>query len=105
MSGGLKGLTMPGDQVAILVESYLICTYVIESMYSAKEEIKEKKHKEEEVKRRILHTDDKNHIYEELMKHSHPPKTTSLSFYNIIKGKVANTYVNVQEALKLRNSS
>ena len=55
--GGLKGLTLSGDQVAIWVESYLICAYVtlaIESMYSADQELKEEKRKEEWQKWRIL---------------------------------------------------
>ena len=49
MPGGLKGLTMSEDQVAIWVESYPICAHVtlaIESMYSADDEMKEEKHKE-----------------------------------------------------------
>ena len=80
------------------MESYLICAYVtlaIGSRYSGEEELKEKKCKEEGEKRRILHPDDKNHVYEELIKHSHPLKTTSSSFYNIINCKVANASVNV----------
>ena len=81
MSGGLKGLTMSGDQVAIWVESYLICAHVtlsIESMYSADEKMKEEKHKEEGKKCRI-DTDDRNHVYKELMKLTHPLKTTNTS--------------------------
>ena len=48
--GGLKGLTMSEDQVAIWVGSYPICAHVtlaIESMYSADDEMKEEKRKEE----------------------------------------------------------
>ena len=44
MPGGLKGLTMKEDEVAIWVESYPICVHVtlaIESMYSADDEMKE----------------------------------------------------------------
>ena len=50
MPGCLKGLSMSGGQFAIWVESYLICAYVtlaIESMYSADDEMKEEKRKEE----------------------------------------------------------
>ena len=56
--GGLKGLTMAEDQVAIWVESYPVCaivTLAIQSMYSADDEMKEEKRKEEGEKRRILH--------------------------------------------------
>ena len=59
MPGGLKGLTMSEDQLAIWVESYPICvivTLAIESMYSADDEIKQEKRKEEGQKRRILDT-------------------------------------------------
>ena len=59
MPRGLKGLTMSEDQVAIWVESYPVCaivTLVIESMYSADDEMKEEKRKEEGEKRRILDT-------------------------------------------------
>ena len=59
MPGGLKGLTMSEDQLAIWVESYSVCahaTLAIESMHSADDEMKEEKHKEEGEKRRILDT-------------------------------------------------
>ena len=59
MPGGLKGLTMSEDQVAIWVESYPVCAIIIlaiESMYSADDEMKEEKRKEEGEKRRILDT-------------------------------------------------
>ena len=59
MPGGLEGLTMSEDQVAIWVESYPVCAHVtlaIESMYSADDEMKEEKRKEEGEKRRILDT-------------------------------------------------
>ena len=104
MPRGLKGLTKSEDQVAIWVESYPICAHVtlaIESMYSADDEMKEEKEGE---KRRILDTDDRNRVYEELKKHSHPLKLTSSGLYNIINGKVANASVNVQEILKMGES-
>ena len=107
MPGGLKGLTMSEDQVAIWVESYPICAYVtlaIESTYSADDEMKEEKRKEEGKKRGILDTDDRNHVYEELKKHFRPLKLTSSSLYNIINGKVANASVNIQETLKMGDS-
>ena len=45
-------------------------------MYSADEETKEEKRKEERNKKRILDPDDRNRVYKELMKNSHPLKTT-----------------------------
>ena len=98
---------MSEDQVAIWVESYPICAHVtlaIDSMYSADDEMKEEKRKEEGEKRRILETDDRNRVYEELKKHSHPLKLTSSSLYNIINAKVANASVNVQETRKMGES-
>ena len=86
------------------MESYPIYAHVtlaIDSMYSADDEMKEEKRKEEGEKRRILDTDDRNRVYEELKKHSHPLKLTSSSLYNIINGKVANASVNVQETRKM----
>ena len=79
MPRGLKGLTISEDQVAIWVESYLICAHVtlaIDSVFSADVEMKEEKRKEEGEKRRILDTDDRNRVYEELKKHSHHLKLT-----------------------------
>ena len=70
-------------------------------MFSADDEMKETKRTEEGEKRRILDTDNRNRVYEELKKHSHPFKLRSSSVYNIINGKVANASVNVQEALKM----
>ena len=90
--GGLKELTMSGDWLAIWVESYPICAHVtlaIESMHSADEEMEEKR--EEGENRLMLDTDDRNRVYEELMKHSHPLKITSPSL--IINGKVVNASV------------
>ena len=107
LSGGLKGLTMSEDQVTIWVESYPICAHVtlaIDSMFSADDEVKEEKRKEEGEKRRILDTDDRNHVYEELKKHCHPLKLTSSSLCNIINDKVANASVNVQETHKMGES-
>ena len=104
---GLNGLTMSEDQLAICVEPYLICahdTLAIGSMYSADDEMKEEKRMEEGEKRRILDRDERNRVYEELKKHSHPLKLTSASLYNIINGKVVNTSVNVHEALKMGES-
>ena len=95
---------MSEDQLAIWVESYPIYAHVtlaIDSMHSADDEMKEEKRKEEGEKRRILDTDDRNRVYEELKKHSHPLKLTSSSLYNIINGKVANASVNVQETRKI----
>ena len=73
-------------------------------MYSADDEMKEEKRKEEGEKRRMLDTDDRNRVYEELKKHSHPLKPTSSSLYNIINGNVVNASVNVQEILKMGES-
>ena len=104
MPGGLKGLTMSEDQVAIWVESYPICAHVtlaIESMYSD-DETKEEKRKEEGEKRRILDTDDRNSCLRRVEEAS--SQMTSSSLYNIINGKVVNASVNVQETLKMGES-
>ena len=87
---------MSEGQVAIWVESYPICVHVtpaIDSIYSADDEMKEEKRKEEGEKRRILDTDYRNRVYEESKKHSHP-----------LKGKGANASVNVQETRKMGES-
>ena len=73
-------------------------------MYSADDEMKEEKRKEEGEKRRMLDTDDRNRVYEELKKHSHSLKPTSSSLYHIINGNVVNASVNVQEILKMGES-
>jgi len=70
-------------------------------MFSADDEIKEGKRKEEGEKRRILDTDDRNRVYEELKKHSHPLKLISSILCNISNGQVANASVNVQETCKM----
>ena len=73
-------------------------------MYSADDEMKEEKRKEEGEKRRTLDIDDRNRVYEKLKKHSHPLKLTSSSLYNIINAKVANASGNVHETLKMGES-
>ena len=106
MPGVLKGLTMSEDQVAIWVESYSICadvTLAIESMYSADDEMEEKR-KAEGEKRRILDTDDRNSCLRRVEEAFPSSQITSSSFYNIINGKVVNASVNVQETLKMGES-
>ena len=86
------------------MESYPICAHVtlaLASMYSADDEKKEEKRKEEGEKRRVLDTDERNRVYEELKKHSHLLELTSSSLCNIINGKVVNASVNFQETLKM----
>ena len=107
MPGVLKGLTMSEDQVAIWAESYPVCahfTLTIESLYSADDEMKEEKRKEEGEKRRILETDDRNSCLLRVEEAFPSSQMTSSSFYNIINGKVVNASVNVQETLKMGES-
>ena len=107
MPGGLKGLIMSEDQVSIWVESYPICAHVtfdIESMYSADDETKEEKRKEEGEKWRILDTDDRNSCLRRVEDAFPSSQMTSSSLYNIINGKVVNASVNVQEILKMGES-
>jgi len=49
-----------------LFKSVILRPGGIESMYSADDEMKEKKRKEEGEKRRIFDTDDRNRVYKEL---------------------------------------
>ena len=65
--------------------------------YSADEEMKEEKRNAS--KRCILDADERILLNEKFMKHSHPLKTTSSSFYDIAYGKVKNASVTVVEAL------
>ena len=107
MPGGLKGLTMSEDQVAIWVESYPVCAHVtlaIESMYSADDESKEEKGKEEGEKRRILDSDDRNSCLRRVEEAFPSSQMTSSSIYNIINGKEVNASVNIQETLKMGES-
>ena len=100
-------MTMSEDQVAIWVESYPICAHVtlaIESMYSADDETKEEKRKEEGEKRRILDTNDTNSCLRRVEEAFPSSQMTSSSLYNIINGKVVNAFVNVQETLKMGES-
>ena len=107
MPWGLTGLTMSEVQVAIWVESYPICAHVtlaIESMYSADDETKEGKRKEEGEKRRILDTDDRNSCLRRVEEAFSSSQMTSSNLYNIINGKVVNASVNVQDTLKMGES-
>ena len=107
MPGGLKGLTMSEDQVAICVESYPVCAHVtlaIESMDSADDESKEEKRKEDGEKRRILDSDDRNSCLRRVEEAFPSCQMTSSSLYNIINGKVANASVNIQETPKMGES-
>ena len=61
------------------MESYSICAHVtlaIESVYTADEEMKKETRKEEQQKKRILDTGDRNRFDEEFMKYSRPLTTT-----------------------------
>ena len=107
MPGGLKGLTLSEDQVAIWVESYPICalvTLAIEPMYLADDETKEEKRKEEGEKRRVLDTDDRNSCLRRVEEAFPSSQMTTSSLYDIINGKVMNASVNVQETLKMGES-
>ena len=76
-------------QVAIWVESYPICahdTLAIVSMYSADDDTKEGKRKEEGEKRRILDTDDRNLCLRRVEEALPSSQMTSSSLYNIING-------------------
>ena len=104
MPGGLKGLTMSEDHVAIWIEFYPVCAHVtlnIESMYSADDETKEEKRKEEREKRRILDTGDRNSCLRRVEEAFPSSQMTSSSLYNIINGQMVNASVNVQETIKM----
>ena len=77
----------------VWVESYPICAHVtlaIESMYSADDETKEEKRKEEGEKRRMLDTDDRSSCLRRVEDAFPSSQMTSSSLYNIINGKVVN---------------
>ena len=95
---------MSDDQVAIWVESYPVCAHVtlpIESMYSADDETKEEKRKEEGEKRRILDTNDRNSCLRRVEEACPSSQMTNISLYNIINGQVVNAIVNVPETVKM----
>ena len=89
------------------MESYPICAHVtlaIEPMYSADDETKEEKRKEEGEKRRVLDTYDRNSCLRRVEEAFPSSQMTTSSLYNIINGKVMNASVNVQETLNMRES-
>ena len=55
------------------------------------------KHKEEGESRQKMDETDCNKIAEELQKRSHPLNVKPTDLYNIVKGQVAPTNVNVQD--------
>ena len=107
MPWGLTGLTMSEDQVAIWMEFYPVCAHVTlarKSMYSADDETKEEKRKEEGEKRRVLDTDDRNSCLRRVEEAFPSSEMTSSSLYNTINGKVVNASVNVQETVQIGES-
>ena len=73
-------------------------------MHSADDESKKVKRKEEGEKRRLLDSDDRNSCLRRVEEAFPSSQMTSSSLYNIIKGKVVNASVNIQETLKMGES-
>ena len=62
------------------------------------------KHKEEGESRQKMDETDCNKIAEELQKRSHPLIVNPTDLYNIVKGQVAPTNVNVQDELHIAST-
>ena len=88
--------------MAVLEIDENIYALATESMQSADEELEEKR-KEEAEKRLMFDTDDRNRVYEELMKHSHPLKITSQASIASLMAKW-RIFCHVQIALKMGES-
>lgn len=107
LPGGLKGITLTPEQVAIWVESFPVCMHLslsMDLMYSelaSDSTTAQAKHKEEGDQRRKLDVDDRERIAAVLAKHSHPLVVESEVLYNIVNGQVAPEEVNVADAVAI----
>ena len=104
--GGLVGITLSPDQVARWLLSYNICNTVsqaIDTMFKDgnKEREVNPKHKEEGSQRLSLDAEDRQKIRMELQKGMHPLKPTTDRLVNISNGLVADSKVNVQDAVTI----
>ena len=102
--GGLKGISLSSAQVAEWINSFPISAYITDTLdhcYSPDEpeSSSEMLHTEKGVKRCKVDEDDHPCIRTELAKCSHPLETDNDDLYNIFKGQVAPTNVNVADSL------
>ena len=107
-AGGLKGISTNGDQVAMWVASFPICSQLIDTcddMYRSNDtethESNMEKQEEEGTKRRQLEAVDRQSMRTELQKYSHPLTSPSDHLYTIITGQVATADVNTHQTVEL----
>ena len=106
--GGMKGIPTNSEQVAVLIQSFGICSHLSKSLdemhndaEALEETMKPNIHKEEGKRRRELDTGDRAKILRVLWENSHLLTTETTTLYPIINGLVADGKVNVQDALKI----
>ena len=107
--GGLVGLTLSPDQVSRWLLSYPVCNKVsamMDEMFEdsnlGKKDVNTK-HKEEGDNRKKEDSEDRQRIQNELQKHANPlhPENRTDKLVNIVNGCVADSKVNVHEALSI----
>ena len=107
-AGGLEGISTNGDQVAVWVASFPICSQLIDTfddMYPSNgtetHEANRKSHKEEGTNRRQLEAVDRQSTRTELQKYSHPLTSPSDHLYLHHYWSGATADVNTHQTVEL----
>lgn len=107
--GGLKGMALSPNQVAVGIDSYPILAYISEIFENTYEENNSlsktaKYHKEEGKKRITNDNENRQKILQSLLQHSHPLENNNSDLYNIVNGHIAPSSINIQNALSIGES-
>lgn len=102
--GSLKGMTLSPELVSEWIDSFPITAHISDCMnHIYKDDIPKstsmKPHKEELRHHRSLDTYDRNLIYTEVEKYSHPLDDDSPHLFNPITGQIANVKVNLIDSI------
>ena len=104
VKGNLKGMTQSPELVSEWIDSFPVTAHVSDHMDHIYDDDMPtasslKPHKEELKHRRSLDAYDRNLIYSEVEKYSHPLEDDSPHLYNPVTGQIASAKVNVSDSL------
>src|SRR6478609_6874294 len=102
--GALKGMTLSAELVSEWIDAFPITVHVsdrVDYIYSDDQsgQYSHKQHKEELKHRRVLDSDDRHLVDEEVQKYPHPLEDHRPHLYNPVTGQIANDSVNVADSL------
>ena len=112
-AGGMNGIPTRPEQVAVWVNSFIMCAHMdiaMDEMYEIIEKVEQESigtsegktlHKEERGNRKKTDESDRRKLAIELEKYSHPLNDKHPSLHNICNGHVSPDTVNVHDALSI----